>query len=212
MECKFYKVCPNGGIFTRCKTSGYAAECVPHIFDALEDEKKDNEPKTPNAARVSVGLSPIASLKNNPATEALAELAHTFEAQASATHEPKEVIFPVPNDIKFYNDRIAFIKDGKEVAYWDGKGIKPTTQTDEPKRVKVRKHKRKEEKTIDRVVIGKDKLSFICNGKEIVIIDEEHPFGAYTEDFTQMFKNCKTLKPLPPYIPTNPVPTMERPK
>jgi hypothetical protein len=39
-KCKFYDVCPNGGVFSRCTGVGYIGDCVPHIFKAFEDEAK----------------------------------------------------------------------------------------------------------------------------------------------------------------------------
>lgn len=37
-KCRFYVECPNGGVFTRCTSTGYVAECVPLIFQAIEED------------------------------------------------------------------------------------------------------------------------------------------------------------------------------
>ena len=89
-KCKFYIECPNGGVFTRCTSTGYDAECVPHIFDALGSDKEVGEAKKPNAARVSVGL-PLLVSANNPATDALKELERIFREQAERTRSPIKV-------------------------------------------------------------------------------------------------------------------------
>ena len=119
--CKFFDVCPNGGVFSRCNDSGYAAECVPHIFDALENKEVDKA-KTPNSARVSVGLPPLVSI-NSSATDALKELERIFRAQAEKARKPLKVKVRRHKKpecrVEIGNDKLSFVLNGKTVAWID---------------------------------------------------------------------------------------------
>lgn len=120
--CKFLNMCPNGGVFSRCMKSGYAAQCVPHIFDALENDKEVDKAKTPNAARASVGLPPLVSI-NSPATDALEELARAFRAQAEEPRKPTKVKVRRHKKpearVEIGNDKLSFILNGETVAWID---------------------------------------------------------------------------------------------
>ena len=73
-KCKFYDICPNGGLFTRCTSTGYVAECVPHIFDALEEDFERRK----------------ALVKTNPFV-AFAEIGRKLKIQAEEPREPLKV-------------------------------------------------------------------------------------------------------------------------
>lgn len=73
-KCKFYDICPNGGVFSRCTGVGYIGDCVPHIFDALEEDFERRK----------------ALVKTNPLA-AFAELGRRLKIEAEEARKPIKV-------------------------------------------------------------------------------------------------------------------------